>query len=106
MRKTSMRLAISGLIGLIFAVAAQAAVALKFQRASQLGAALEHLNEIASLLVDPIERIEYVGNEVHFVAGKCYVPVIIGMKPLTPKELQIAAPVEYTAQVGPAQCTP
>jgi hypothetical protein len=84
---------------------AQAMMAPKYERVRALTAALDHLSEIAHVLEGPIDKIEYVGSEVRFSAGQCFVPVIV-----TYEAGRDAAgrPVlgggDYQATVGKMQC--
>jgi hypothetical protein len=90
---------------LMLAGSAQAAVAPKFERLRHFSVALEHLDEVAHMLSEPIEKIEYVsGGDVRFFAGKCFVAVTIQAKPLTPKELRSGASPDLIGNVGSLQC--
>jgi hypothetical protein len=85
---------------------AHAAIAPKFERLRHLSIALDHLNEIAHMLSEPIEKIEYFdGGEVRFSGGKCFVAVTIRAKPLSPKELRSAASPDLVGNVGSLQCS-
>jgi hypothetical protein len=85
---------------------AHAAMAPKFERLRHLSIASDHLNEIAHMLSEPIEKIEYFdGGEVRFSGGKCFVAVTIRAKPLSPKELRSAASPDLVGNVGSLQCS-
>jgi hypothetical protein len=85
---------------------AHAAMAPKFERLRHLSIALDHLNEIAHMLSEPIEKIEYLdGREVRFSGGKCFVAVTIQAKPLSLKELRSAASPDLVGNVGSLQCS-
>jgi hypothetical protein len=61
-------------------------------------------HEIAHMLSEPIEKIEYFdGGEVRFSGGKCFVAVTIRAKPLSPKELRSAAGPDLVGNVGSLQ---
>jgi hypothetical protein len=94
------------LVALIPAGQSQAALAPKFERSRALSEALKHLNEIAHLLNDPIDKIEFTNDEVLFIAGPCYVPVSLQPKLLTQGELQRGALADYVTEVGTVRCKP
>jgi hypothetical protein len=84
---------------------ARAALPPKYERLSRLSVALDHLNEVAHLLPEPIERIEYVNDgEVRFVAGKCFVAVTIRARPQNPQEVRVGGSPELEGSVGKLQC--
>ena len=80
---------------------AQAMMLAKYERISQLGAAFAQLSNIAALLSDPIDKIEYVGDEFRFSAAKCFVPVIVTLDQGTPPSSDGGT---YHAAVGKVQC--
>ena len=59
---------------------ARSMMAPKYERARALWAAMQHLQEITSLLADPIDKIEYVDGVFRFSAGKCFVPVEVAFE--------------------------
>jgi hypothetical protein len=104
-------LAICTVAATLVAHEAQAMMAPKYERARQLGTALDHLREIARTLKDPIDKIEYVvfGGEIRFWAGKCFVPVVVKLFDLEYDKSGKAIPPapgsqDYTAIVGKMQC--
>jgi hypothetical protein len=80
----------------------RAMMAPKFERARALAAAIEHLQEISSMLEDPIDKIGYVGDAFRFWAGKCFVPVTL--KYLTGGGTAPPGGGTWNATVGRLQC--
>jgi hypothetical protein len=80
-----------------------AAMAPKFERARQLAAALGHLDEIAHLLDEPIDRIEIAGGEVRFFAGPCSVSAFV--RNVTDVRGGLGGRTSYVADLGKAHCS-
>lgn len=81
---------------------AQAMMAPKFERARALAAAIEHLQDVSSMLDDPIDKIEYVDDAFRFWAGKCFVPVAVEY--LTGGGTAPPGGGTWSATVGKLQC--
>ncbi len=79
-----------------------AMMAPKFERARELATAIEHLQEISSMLQDPIDKIEYVDGAFRFSAGKCFVPVTL--KYLSGGGTAPPGGGTWSATVGKLQC--
>src|SRR5215470_15133816 len=82
---------------------AQAMMAPKYERARALAAAFDHLSEIAALLADPIDRIEFVDGVVRFSAGRCFVPVRVDYDS-GPSSPPLPGGGGWNATVGVMQC--
>jgi pyruvoyl-dependent arginine decarboxylase (PvlArgDC) len=97
---------VSTAVGLILAsTGAQAMMAPKFERARALGAAIEHMWEIASILPGPIEKIEYVGGGFRFSAGRCFVPVSVRYQSAPDgSHVAVTGAGAWNASVGKMQC--
>ena len=93
------RLVAAALLTAAASAPASAALAPKVQRLNEMHAALR---SAANALKDPVERIEYYGDDVYKVwGGRCWLEVkIVG----TPAEGQAVGPRQFNAEPGEVEC--